>query len=304
VARSFDGSSRTLGHVLCAEAFNDNGAVLPTDGGSGPVRPIFADAGLPGAEMGNDGLSDSLALTASLAAGSDTTRGVDLLGKRADAGGQLVASAVGQHQWHSNASIYTDYAGWMDDVSVKLASDADLPSEIRHGNGSLHNAAIYRTVAPELDPADLGKLDRAFVAIEALYFDLSASEREVVVGALAVRSGKASTASKKVLERSVERPDRHLLSGLADGADKIALGAKRSQLASLRHVVEVVASAFLVSLPPITTLIQAYVVDQSADAGMLAKQDGLRLCRFQLECDTPINHIKLNCTQRVESQGQ
>ena len=301
-AGSFDGPRRAFGHVLRAQSLNDNRAILPRDGRGGPVRPILADTSLPGTEAGNAGLGDGLALASPLATGDDTASRVDLLGKQADAGGQFVAGAIGQHQRHSNAPVDADCTNGMDNVTVDLAPDADLPAEIRMGDGRLHDAAFDRAEASELDPSDLGHLHSALVSIEAPHLDLPAGEGKAVVDALAVRGGECSTSREEILERGIERAHGHLLGCLADGADKVELGAQRGQLASLRHIVEVVASPILVSFPPVAALLQADVVDQATHTRMLTEQSGLRLCRFQPKSDATIYHIKLNGTQRAKSQ--
>ena len=300
--RLFDSSGRTFGHVFGAQSLNDNRSVLPSDGCGGAVRPILADAGLPGAETGHAVLGDGLALTAALAPGNDPASRIDLLGKRADAFRQDIACAIGQHQRNGNAAINPDCTRRVNDTSVDLACDANLPAEIGARNGGLHDAAFDGPETAKLHPANLGQLHRALIAVEALHIDLATGKGKAVVDALLVRCRKASAPGKKVLERNIKSLDRHLLGGLADIADEVELGAQGGQLAGLRDVVEVVAGPILVSLPPVAALLKASVVNQTANPGMLTDQSGLRLCRFQFEGDAAIDHIKVIDTSYAGSQ--
>jgi len=285
---------RPLCHVLCAQPFDNDGAIGPRNIGCGSVRPILANAGLLGFDFGRTLNCLAMAVAATLTTGRDTLETLVLRVQTSNAFGQSVAGAVAQHQRNCNATVNANSTTDIERLTVNRATDADLPAQWRASDGDFTNAALNGACVAELNPTDLRQADAGPLGVQLLNADLAPGETEAVSGARFLKLGEAALTFEEATKGRVEVFHGSLLRGLGHGSDKIELGSKVFKLSRLRDVVEVVARRTLVLPPVIDALIKAQIPDKAAHTGKFQHRLMLFTRGFQSVCEAAKNHIKLD----------
>mgnify|MGYP007057082851 FL=1 len=279
-------------HVLSAQALNDDSAILSCDLGRAPVHPVLANTGLLGFYFGRTLNGFAMTFAAAFSAGRYALKPFVLLVQPSNAFGQTVASPVRQHQGDGNATINTDRAAHIFNVSVNQATDADLPAKAGARDCRFANAALNRSGATKLDPPQLGQLDARPLGIQFLDADVAPHKTEAIPNTGFFELGETALPLEKPHEGRVQIFHRPLLTLLTNGFNKVKLGAQVFKLAGLRNVVEVITRSTLILPPVVYALLKGKVPYEATHSGKF--QHGLMLFTrgFKPICETAKNHIK------------
>ena len=292
--RSGNRSGSGSRHVLGAEPLNHGGAVVAGDPSGSFVRPMFADAGNLGLELGNTALGLGVTNGTTLAAGRNTLGFAGLALNGVDLGRQGVSRPIGQHQGNGDTAINANGAAVVGLVAFEQAADGNLPAERCADDSRLTDAAFHVASAAELDPADLGELYAPPAAVDLFDFDLAASKAKGVVNALALGLRITALALPRAAVSLVKVFQGALKRGGVHGPHEINVGTENCQFAGLRHIIKVVTSKRLILPPVVAALLKCEVPHKTAHASKLAESFSLFLRWTQSVCVAAKSHIKLD----------
>jgi len=281
------------GHVLGAQALDDDVAVSGCDVSRRFVRPVFASAGLSGFQSGDTTSGFVMSpgapfLPRECLAGTTITP-LDCL----DVIWQRVAGSVTQHQRNGNAAIDADDLAIVDRFSVNLAAETDLPAKRHKDDCGLGDRALQIAVASELDPSDLRQANSRPSLVDLLDMDFAPDMTERFVLAFNFPFREPALAREETAKGRIKIFQRSLLSRLANRPHPIELSAKSGKLSALCHVIQIVARARLVVPPVINALLKRCIPNSTTCRRDLKHLLRLLIGRIKAIAVTMENHIKL-----------
>ncbi len=291
LARVLHSSGSTGGHVPGAQSLDNHSSVISADGGCRLVRPVLADTGSFCLECRNAPASKGVTVRSPLATCKDALCLACPSLNDVEPFRQHVNCAVRKHERHGNPPVNADRAVCSEVLNVTvLTPDADLPAERRKADGGFRYLSGRVARHAKAHPSYLRHADTAPTDVQALNNDLTSVEGEGIVHAFLLRLRIAAKALKEAAVSIIQRLERVLLAGLADGADKVHLAAKRRQFSRLRHIVEVVTRSRLIVPPVGAALLKSKIPHKTTHTRELREGFFLQGGRLEPVCEATKRH--------------